>query len=138
MPGIVGPNRRGTGDWAATVWGIAYNQGMSSHVAPSLFTPWCRTALGATVAALLASHAWAQAPAATQEPVTTLEQKTERITHEDAGSRIEELRVGGQTRSIEVHTNTNVPGYRVEPIDPSRAQDGKTGSGPSSWRVLNF
>ncbi len=111
---------------------------MYSPVAPSLFAPWCRAALGATFAALLVSHAaWAQAPAA-QEPVTTLEQKTERITHEDAGSRIEELRVGGQTRSIEVHTNTNVPGYRVEPIDPSRAQDGKTGTGKSSWRVLNF
>ncbi len=111
---------------------------MYSPAAPYLFAPWCRVALGATAAALLVSHAWAQAPAAVQEPVTTLEQKTERITHEDAGSRIEELRVGGQTRSIEVHTNTNVPGYRVEPIDPSRAQDGKTGTGKSSWRVLNF
>lgn len=104
-----------------------------------MLAPSRRTALGATVAVLLASHAWAQAPAAAiQTPVTTLEQKTERITHEDAGSRIEELRVGGQTRSIEVQTNTNVPGYRVEPIDPSRSQDGKTSSGKSSWRVLNF
>ncbi len=73
-----------------------------------------------------------------REPVRTLEQKTERIVHHDAGSRIEELRVGGQTRSIEVQTNSRVPGYQVQPIDPARSLDDKGSTGKSSWRVLKF
>lgn len=73
-----------------------------------------------------------------REPVRTLEQKTERIVHQDAGSRIEELRIGGQTRSIEVQTNSRVPGYQVQPLDPARSQDDRGSSGKSSWRVLQF
>lgn len=73
-----------------------------------------------------------------REPVRTLEQKTERIVHHDAGSRIEELRVGGQTRSIEVQTNSRVPSYQVQPIDPARGLDDKGPTGKSSWRVLKF
>ena len=92
------------------------------------------------LALLAAGHSHAQAPATAiqRDPVTTLEQKTERITHQDAGSRIDELRVGGETRSIEVQTNTNVPGYRVEPLHPAKPADGKTNAGQSSWRILNF
>ncbi len=86
----------------------------------------------------------AQTPASAPPPpsVTALEQKTERITHEDAGSRIDELRVGGQTRSIDVQPKTDLPGYQVNPIDPTRTPEG-TGpganpEGKSSWRLLNF
>ena len=62
--------------------------------------------------------------------------------HEDAGSRIEELRIGGQTRSIEVQTKSGVPAYQVTPIEPSRPTEG-TGQGASpegksSWRILKF
>lgn len=89
----------------------------------------------------MAGHAHAQTgtPAAIErEPVGSLEQKTERIVHQDAGSRVEELRVGGQTRSIDVVTNSRVPGYQVQPIDPAHNQDGRGAAGKSSWRVLNF
>jgi hypothetical protein len=91
-------------------------------------------------AGLCAGSAWAQAPlpAAEREPVQTLEPKTERIVHHDAGSRIEELRVGGQTRSIEVQTNSRLPGYQVQPLDPAQASDGRGTSGKSSWRILRF
>ena len=88
--------------------------------------------------------AQAQQPATVPPPpsVTALEQKTEHITHEDAGSRIEELRVGGQTRSIDVQTKTDVPGYQVKPIDPTRTPEGSgpgaSPEGKSSWRLLNF
>ncbi len=97
-----------------------------------------------TLAWLASIPAWAQPAAAplVREPIGTLEQKTERITHEDAGSRIEELRIGGQTRSIEVQTKSGVPAYQVTPIDPSRPTEG-TGQGASpegksSWRILKF
>jgi len=69
-----------------------------------------------------------------REPVQTLEQRTERITHEDAGSRIDELRVGGQTRRITVQTPAAVPGYEVTPQE----QQSQGQAGRSSWRLLRF
>ncbi|NIC41793.1 hypothetical protein [Aquabacterium sp. A08] len=111
------------------------------HRTPAFTPTWQRLAQAAALAATCAAvPALAQTPAAAiaQEPVQTLEQKTERITHQDAGSRIEELRVGGQTRSIEVQTNTAVPGYQVQPIDAGQPSDSKSGAGKSSWRVLKF
>ena len=111
----------------------------STPAVSSLF--WRGLALAAAFAASgTATTVLAQppAPAAAREPVKTLEQKTERITHEDAGSRIEELRVGGQTRSIDVQTNTQVPGYRVQPIDAGQQPDAPGNAGKSSWRVLKF
>ncbi|WP_460566154.1 hypothetical protein [Hydrogenophaga aquatica] len=110
---------------------------------PAPFAP-ARASLTLAAAVLFTLSAPAQAQPGSaqgqvaQEPVRTLEQKTERITHEDAGSRIEELRVGGQTRSIDVQTKTAVPGYQVQPIDPSQADDSKGKAGKSSWRLLNF
>lgn len=103
----------------------------------------CRSALGLLVASLMASTSFAQpgqpADALDREPVRTLEQRTERIVHMDSGSRIEELRVGGQTRSIEVETNSRVPGYQVQPMDPSQMRDGRGSTpGKSSWRILQF
>lgn len=87
--------------------------------------------------------AFAQVPAppvVADTPTTArpIETTTERIVHHDAGSRIEELRVGGQTRSIEVETNSRLPGYRVQPIDPAQSPDHKNSAGKSSWRVLSF
>lgn len=89
-----------------------------------------------------ASPAVAAAPPTAAEPVRTLEQRTERIVHEDAGSRIEELRVGGQTRSIQVQTNTDVPAYQVQPLDAGKTESGlgqRSGNaGRSTWRLFNF
>jgi len=66
------------------------------------------------MSALLACNAGAQTTAAPAEqaPKAAIEQKAESITHEDAGSRIEELRVGGETRQIEVQTKTALPPTR--------------------------
>lgn len=111
------------------------------HRTPAFTPTWHPVAQALALAAACAAvPALAQTPATAiaQEPVKSLEQKTERITHQDAGSRIEELRVGGQTRSIEVQTNTALPGYQVQPIDSGLASDAKSGAGKSSWRVLKF
>ena len=100
---------------------------------------WISPALLAALLTVGQAHAeTTSGEALEREPVRTLEQKTERIVHHDAGSRIEELRVGGQTRSIEVQTNSRVPGYQVQPIDPARSPDDKGPAGKSSWRVLTF
>ncbi len=110
---------------------------------PAPFAPArARLTLAAVALFILSAPAQAQPASAQgqapQQTGRTLEQKTERITHEDAGSRIEELRVGGQTRSIDVQTKTAVPGYQVQPIDPSQSDDNKGKAGKSSWRLLNF
>ncbi len=67
-----------------------------------------------------------------------IEQTAESITHEDAGSRIDELRVGGQTRRIEVQTKTALPAYQVQPLDASRLDPAQPGAGKSSWRLMKF
>ena len=57
------------------------------------------------------------------------EARVERIVIEDSGSRIEELRVRSQTRSIHVQTKGALAGgYEVVPADPAR----DSAPGPSS------
>lgn len=90
------------------------------------------------------------AGAASAQPATTpsrltqaddkavIEQKAESITHEDAGSRIDELRVGGQTRRIEVQTKSTLPPYQVQPLDASPLDQSERSAGKSSWRLMKF
>lgn len=95
---------------------------------------------------LLAGAASAQTPAAAPTPAESpksVEQRSERLVHMDSGSRVEELRVGGETRSIDVQTRGALPGYQVTPQTGNQAPDAGLGSraggaGRSSWRVLNF
>lgn len=61
-----------------------------------------------------------------EQPDGRKNQKVERITHEDAGSRIDELRYGGQTQSIVVQPKANVPAYEIQP------------GGQRVWNVLKF
>lgn len=72
------------------------------------------------------------------------EAKVERIVIEDDGSRIEELRVRSQTRSIHVQTKGVLRGgYEVIPADPARdtaagPSNGGGSSGKRVWKVLAF
>jgi hypothetical protein len=71
-------------------------------------------------------------------------QKIERIQHEDAGSRVEELRVGGQTQSITVQPKADVPEYGISATDLARSRpadhrDGMSNAtGQRFWNVLKF
>jgi hypothetical protein len=56
-----------------------------------------------------------------------IEPKIERIQIEDSGTRIDELRVGGETKSIVVEPKGQLPAYKVDPA-----------SGERSWKVLGF
>jgi hypothetical protein len=56
-----------------------------------------------------------------------LESRTERIQVEDDSARIDELRIGGETRSISVTPKGGMPAYNVAP---------KTGE--RTWKVLGF
>ena len=70
-------------------------------------------------------------------------QKIEFIHIEDAGNRIDEVRVGGQTQSITVQPKSDVPAYQVPGNDMARnrpvdTREGSTGSRQRVWNVLNF
>lgn len=94
-------------------------------------------------ACLCLGAAQAQTDAPTAERPSA---KVERITHEDGGSKVEELRVGGQTRHIEVTTKSGLPAYQIHPADgsqgpasPAGQRSGLAGSpGRSSWRLFDF
>jgi len=97
-------------------------------------------------AAWLAVPAWAQAPAPQREPAgdPRQNQKIERIRHEDASNRIDEVRVGGQTQSISVQPKGEAPGYEIQPTDMLRSRPGDHREGLSGatgqrvWNVLKF
>jgi len=73
------------------------------------------------------------------------EQRVERIVIEDAGSRVDELRVGGQTQSITVQpkTGTPMPAYQVQSNDGARARPGSFNdadsvTAPRVWNLRKF
>lgn len=75
---------------------------------------------------------WAQTPAPTGQPSTAtstdpVERRIERIQIEDAGARIDELRVGGETQTITVQPKGGMPAYDVQPV-----------TGARSWKILGF
>jgi len=94
----------------------------------------------------LATLCAAQTPtqAAASAPAGRPDQTIQRIRTEDAGSRIDEVRVGGETQSITVQpkTGNNMPAYEVKPSDtargaaPSTSKNDTTGS--RVWNVLKF
>jgi hypothetical protein len=84
------------------------------------------------------------ATGAVVKPNPATEKRVERIHIEDAGSRIDELRVGGETRTITVAPKGGMPAYEVEPATANRAPGttersgaGATG-GTRTWKVLGF
>lgn len=72
-------------------------------------------------------------------------QRIEHIVVEDAGSRVQELRVGGQTQSITVQpkTGTPLPAYEVRANDGARARPGNFNesdsiNAPRVWNLRQF
>lgn len=114
------------------------------HVCPS--SP--RAVLFALLLAGLSSLASAQttaaptaaAPAASARP----DQAIERIRTEDAGSRIDELRVGGETQNITVQPKTGgkMPSYEVKQAESAKGNAPSASSGDTNgsrvWNVLKF
>ena len=62
-------------------------------------------------------------------------QTIERIRTEDGGSRIDELRVGGQTQSIVVQPKGDMPAYEIKPAD---ARGSPSQGGARMWNFLRF
>lgn len=100
--------------------------------------------------ALVSSPALAQnTPQNTLQPLSgegrqllNQEQRTERIHLEDSGNRVEELRVGGQTKTITVQPKGgDLPAYEVQPSDGvrNRSRNGaETTTGSRVWNLVKF
>ena len=112
-----------------------------THIRPLVFLA------ALTLASLCAAQAPAPSSQAASAPAVSSgrpDQTIQRIRTEDAGSRIDEVRVGGETQSITVQpkTGTNIPAYEVKPSDtargaaPSTSKNDTTGS--RVWNVLKF
>ena len=100
------------------------------------------------LAAAAAASAQAPAPAASPAAASSgaagtrdelqLDRRTQRVEHirtEDAGSRVDEVRAGGETKSITVQPKANVPPYSVQPADPTNMSHGEAGPGAPGRRV---
>jgi len=119
------------------------------HVAPA-YNAGMKTALRllfvATLAALPLAAAVAQTPApaeaATREKSARPDKKIERLRTEDAGTRIDELRVGGETQQITVQPKTGGAAYEVKPAEGARgtapAAASNDTNGSRVWNVLKF
>ena len=66
--------------------------------------------------------------------------RIEHITVEDGGSRVDELREGGETKKITVQPKADVPEYDVRPPDNGAGSrtESSGSTGPRSWKVLRF
>lgn len=74
-----------------------------------------------------------QVDPAASRPRGRPDQAIERIRNEDAGARIDELRVGGETQSITVQPKNDMPAYEIKPADARG-----TGMGQRVWNFLKF
>jgi hypothetical protein len=110
-----------------------------------------RPLFAAAFAALPLAAALAQAPAQDAAPAAKTEapapsgrpdQKIQRIRTEDAGTRIDELRVGGETQQITVQPKTGGAAYEVKPAEGARgaapAAANSDTNGSRVWNVLKF
>lgn len=80
-------------------------------------------------------------PEARATPPDRTNQRVERIRIEDEGSRVDELRVGGQTRNITVTPKvTEMPAYEVQPSEGerNRSRSGSDTTGPRVWNIRKF
>ena len=109
-------------------------------VAALIALPVTTAALAQTAAAPVQTQAVEVAPAKPARPDQTIQ----RIRTEDAGTRIDEVRVGGETQSITVQpkTGNNTPAYEVKPPDSAKGNAPSPSNGDTNgsrvWNVLKF
>lgn len=119
----------------------AYNTSMKHVFGPLLAAALAALPLAAAVAQTqtpAAAEKKEAAPARTGRP----DKAIKRIHTEDAGTSIDELRVGGETQQIVVKPKTGGPAYEVKPAEGARGAAPAAGSGDTNgsrvWNVLKF
>ena len=132
--------------WHASPPLQAYNTGMKTALRPLLAAVIAALPLAAVMAQTQTPSPAKLAPPVRPEAAPGAPSKPgrgdpiiERIRTEDAGSRIDELRVGGETRQIAVQPKTTVPAYEVKPAEGARGTPPPTTSNDTNGsRVWNF
>jgi hypothetical protein len=85
-----------------------------------------------------------QASPAADPAAPRTEKRIERLRVEDAGSRVDEVRYGGETQSITVQTKSGMPEYEIVPANGARnrpigERDAASGSsGQRVWKLFDF
>ena len=87
-------------------------------------------------------EAAAGAAVTTQDGTQTIVEKgqrIERIRHSDAGNTIDEVREGGETKSITVKPSNSMPSYGITP-DQRNSVPGNPGNpgGQRVWKIFKF
>lgn len=103
---------------------------LSPRLAAVFFCALVGLAQAQTTAAAPAASAQSAAPQP-KEP------KYEHIVVEDAGTKIDEVRVGGQTQSITVQSKLGGEPYQIKPAQGGRS-DGNAAAGKAMWSVGKF
>ena len=115
----------------------AYNTGMKIA-----FRSLIATALAVLPLAAAVAQTAAPAEAAVGAKAAGTDKKIERIRTEDAGTRIDELRVGGETQQITVQPKNGGAAYEVKPAEGARGSAPAAASndtnGSRVWNVLKF
>ena len=117
---------------------------MKNALLPLFFAAFAILPLAAAVAQTQVPAENAETPKGAKAPTnaTRPDRTIQRIRTEDAGSRIDELRVGGETEKITVQPKTDVPAYEVKPAEGARGNAPAAASGDTNgsrvWNVLKF
>ena len=100
------------------------------------------TALAVLPLAAAVAQTAAPAEAVVGAKAAGTDKKIERIRTEDAGTRIDELRVGGETQQITVQPKNGSAAYEVKPAEGARGSAPAAASndtnGSRVWNVLKF
>ena len=96
--------------------------------------------VGLGLAAAVSAQPAPPASGPTVRDETVLDRRTQRVEHirtEDAGTRVDEVRSGGETKSIKVQPKAAVPAYEVRPADAggTGANSREAGPGAAGARV---
>ena len=122
----------------------AYNTTMKHALPTQLRTLVFFAALPLTTLSAAQTPQAASLEAVIAAPSARPDQTIQHIRTEDAGSRIDEVRVGGETQSITVQPkmSNNIPAYEVKPSDTARGAAPSTSkndtAGSRVWNVLKF
>ncbi len=118
---------------------------MTQALLRTLILPLATALIAASVQAQSATGKTAETAAASAPAESGRnEQRIERISIEDSGSRIDELRVGGETRSITVAPKGVMPQYEVLPASANRAPSAgersinSASGGTRVWKIFGF
>lgn len=113
---------------------------LAAALAVTLSAAMAQTPAPAPTPAQTAQPAAQAAPAATRG--NRPDQTIQRIRTEDAGTRIDELRVGGQTEQVTVQPKTGGAAYEIKRAEGARGTPPSSSSGDTNgsrvWNALKF